>query len=244
MMNDQRVIILFVKYPEKGRVKTRLARTLGDEAAVDIYCRLVSRLIRILRGVSVEEVCICFDPLERSDEVEAWIRPIWQEAGAKLVTEGKSVNEPALVFRSQCEGDLGARLKSAFSEIFEENRGTGITQSRVLAIGSDCIEIDGQTFQATWESLETGDVVFGPTLDGGYYLVGMNSLHRELFEGIPWSTETTLEVSLQHARASGLQVAVLDEKHDIDTEEDWLRAEAKFFLGESGEQSDARAKAE
>lgn len=243
-MNDQRVIILFVKYPEKGRVKTRLARTLGDEAAVSIYCQLVSRLVRMLRKVDVEQVCVCFDPVEKGSEVEAWIRPIWLEAGGELDSEEITDNEPALIFRSQCEGDLGDRLKSAFGEIFEESRGAGITESRLVAIGSDCIEIDDQTFQSAWKSLATKDVVFGPTLDGGYYLVGMKSLHLALFEGIPWSTETTLEASLHQARKLELEFAVLEEKHDIDTEEDWRRAEAQFYLSDSGEQGDARVEAE
>jgi len=243
-MNDQRVIILFVKYPQKGRVKTRLARTLGEEQAVSIYCQLVSRLVHLLRGVDVEEVRICFDPAEKARDVEAWIRPIWLEAGGKLIAEGNSADEPTLVFRSQCEGDLGERLKFAFNEVFEGNRDSENFESRVLAIGSDCIEIDNRTFRSAWESLVTKDVVFGPTLDGGYYLLGMSSLHRALFEDIPWSTETTLEVSLQQACESGLEVAVLDEKYDIDTEEDWRRAEAKFFLSDSGEGNETKPVAE
>lgn len=225
MVNDQRIIILFVKYPEEGRVKTRLARTLGDEKAVSIYCQLVVWLIRMLRGVSVEEVRVCFDPADKRSEVEAWLRPLWIEAGEAFDAGKTSLDESALVFRPQCSGHLGERLKSAFSEVFEENESSGISKLRVLAIGSDCIEIDGHTFQQAWEFLQTKDVVFGPTVDGGYYLIGMKAAHPELFADIPWSTEMTLQVSLQRARESALESAVLDEKHDIDTEEDWRRVE-------------------
>jgi len=238
-VNAQRVIILFVKYPQPGRVKTRLALKLGDEAAVSIYRQLVDRLIHMLRGVKVEEIRVCFDPAEKHYEVEHWLKPIWLEAGMGLIADNDSDDEASLVFRPQCEGDLGERLKSAFSEVFQENEKAGICESRVIAIGSDCIELDEQTFQVAWEFLETKEVVFGPTPDGGYYLVGMKEPRLDLFENIPWSTDQTLEASLQRARKSGLEIAELDEKHDIDTEEDWSRAKAKFSLTDPDETDEA-----
>lgn len=225
MVNDKRIIILFVKYPQQGRVKTRLARTVGDEAAVHIYRQLVDHLIRLLRGLDFDEICISFDPVEKQAEVEQWIRPMWREAGRDLRAGGLSDKKPALVFRAQCEGDLGQRLELAFAAVFEENQQTGGFGARVIAIGSDCIEIDGQTFQQSWAALETNDLVFGPTFDGGYYLIGMNALHPDLFKGIPWSSERTLQASLQVANNLALKEVLLDEKHDIDTEEDWRRAE-------------------
>ncbi len=224
-MNDKRVIILLVKYPQKGRVKTRLAQTLGDEAAVAVYQRLVEHLIRLLRRVTVDEICISFDPAEKHSEIEDWIRPMWQQAGVGRVSGVVLDKEPTLGFCSQCEGDLGVRLKSAFGTVFEENKQAEGAGVQVIAIGSDCIEIDEGTFRATWEALATKEVVFGPTLDGGYYLVGMNSPHPELFEDIPWSSKMTLRASLQGASEAGLETALLDEKHDIDTEQDWRRAE-------------------
>ncbi len=222
-MKDRRIIILFVKYPQKGRVKTRLARTLGDDAAVSIYCQLVMGLVRMLRGVDVDEVRVCFDPEEKAREVEKWLSPIWEEAGEKPVSGNITAIGPALVFRPQCEGDLGARLKSAFGEVFQENGEAGMSGAQVVAIGSDCTEIDGETFQAAWDTLGIKDIVFGPTFDGGYYLVGMKRLYPELFTNIPWSEENTLKVSLQYAQEANREVGMLDEKHDIDTEEDWLR---------------------
>jgi len=238
-MNAQRVIILFVKYPQAGRVKTRLALKLGDEATVSIYRQLVDRLVQMLRRVKVEEIRVCFDPAEKHCEMEHWLQPIWQEAGVGLIADTDSGDEPSLVFRPQCEGDLGARLKSAFNEVFQENEKAGICESRVIAIGSDCIELDEQTFQTAWEFLETKEVVFGPAPDGGYYLVGMKEPRSDLFKNIPWSTDRTLEASLQRARESGLEIAQLDKKHDIDTEEDWLRAKAKFSLTDPDEKDDA-----
>jgi len=234
-MDDRRIIILFVKFPQPGQVKTRLARTVGDEVAVGIYRQLVMRLVRMLRRVDVEEVRICFDPAEKHLEIDRWLRPVWLTMGEEDSAGEEPVNETALVFRPQSTGDLGERLESAFSETFRESEEVGSSAARVIAIGSDCIEIDEGTFQGTWKALETRDVVFGPTADGGYYLIGMNLSHPVLFENIPWSTEKTLETSLKRAGESGLKVAVLDEKNDIDTEEDWHRAKA--MLGNGGESS-------
>lgn len=239
MVNDLRVIILLVKYPQPGQVKTRLARTLGNEAAVSIYRQLVVRLIRMLRRVSVEELRVCYDPAVKHKEIEDWLRPIWQDAGKELVSDKKCGTEATLIFRPQCEGDLGARLKLAFSQVLQENEQAGTSELQVLAIGSDCIEIDEQTFEMTWKALETKDVVFGPTPDGGYYLVGMKTFYPDLFENIPWSTEKTLEASLQRVRELNLKADMLDEKHDIDTEEDWLRAARIYSLmipSESGDE--------
>ncbi len=226
MVNDKQIIILFVKYPQRGRVKTRLARTLGDEAAVHIYRQLVEHLIRLLRGLDVDEICISFDPVEKQDEVENWIRPLWRQAGKDLLAGGLAGKTPELVFRAQCEGDLGKRLESGFAAAFSETGKAGGLGMQVIAIGSDCIEIDGETFQQSWAALQREDLVFGPTFDGGYYLIGMNALHPELFRGIPWSSERTLRASLQVARELALTEVLLDKKHDIDNEEDWRRAEA------------------
>ncbi len=225
MMNERRIIILFVKYPQQGRVKTRLARTVGDEEAVLIYRSLVTHLIGMLRETDADELCVSFDPVDKRAEVEAWIGGLWSaEKGGALATR------PALTFRAQCEGDLGERMETTFSEIFQQHEGAEMPAPFIVAMGSDCIELDGQTLQAAWQALRAKDVVFGPTVDGGYYLLAMKALQSVLFQDIPWSMEDTLEVSLQRCRDAGLQVELLDEKHDIDTEEDWQQQQG-FIVG-------------
>ncbi|MCF6311196.1 MAG: glycosyltransferase [Verrucomicrobiales bacterium] len=225
MMNERRVILLFVKYPLQGRVKTRLAKTMGAEAAVAIYKRLCERLIQLLRSLEVDEIRVCFDPPAMQQQTEQWLRPIWQKAGEESDEVCGARKEPELVFYPQAAGDLGDRLRAGFTGVFDQNRAAGNLAVRVVAIGSDCIEMDEETFQAAWSALQTEEVVFGPTFDGGYYLLGMNELQRSLLDRIPWSTESTLQVSLQKAKEQNLRVVLLDRKNDIDTEEDWRRAE-------------------
>lgn len=228
-MGKKRIIVIFVKYPQRGRVKTRLARAVGDGEAVGIYRNLVEYLIGMLRRVEADEVRVCFDPREKEDEIVGWLQPVWLAAGPEVLP-----GQPRLVFRPQCGGGLGARLESAFGEIFQEYGKDGDQAPKVVAVGSDCVEIDGGILQESWEALNSNDVVFGPARDGGYYLLGMKSPHRGLFENIPWSTEKTLEVSLDRAREAGLELALLDKKHDIDTEEDWRRFEKMFTHGNTG----------
>lgn len=220
--------MVFVKYPQRGKVKTRLARDLGDTVAVGIYRDLVEYLLGMLRRVDAAEVRICFDPREKQDKIIDWLRTVWQVAG---------VGGPKLVFRPQCGGDLGMRLGAAFDEVFQEHGTAG--RLKALVIGSDCIEIDGEVLQRSWDVLESRDVVFGPAADGGYYLLGMKSPHQGLFVNIPWSTDKALEVSLQRAGDAGLAVAMLDEKQDIDTVEDWCQF-AKMFPGGAIEQKDGQ----
>lgn len=226
MMSDRRVILLFVKYPQEGRVKTRLAQTMGAASAVAVYQRLLERLMRLLRKLEVDEIRVCFDPPAMKLQTEQWLQPIWQSAGQELDEAYAERNEADLVFYPQSAGDLGDRLRAGFAGVFEEKAVVVNADVRVVAIGSDCIEMDEGTFQAAWCALQTDEVVFGPTFDGGYYLLGMNKLQRSLFDQIPWSTGKTLQVSLQKAEEQGLSIVLLDKKNDIDTEEDWRRAEA------------------
>jgi rSAM/selenodomain-associated transferase 1 len=229
-MGEKRIIVIFVKYPQRGRVKTRLARALGDGVAVGIYRNLVEYLIGVLRRVDADEVRVCFDPREKEGEIVSWLQPVWLAAAAEVLPAG-----PRLVFRPQGGGELGVRMESAFGEVFREYGKDGNPAPKVVAVGSDCIEIDGEIFRESWDALDSDDVVFGPARDGGYYLLGMKSPHRGLFENIPWSTEKTLEVSLDRAREAGLAIALLDKKHDIDTEEDWRRFEKMFTHGGTGQ---------
>jgi glycosyltransferase A (GT-A) superfamily protein (DUF2064 family) len=106
-------------------------------------------------------------------------------------------------------GAIGARCRSG--------------ARRVLVIGTDCPEVSTALIETAFGRLDRADAVFGPAADGGYYLVGMKRPIRELFEAIPWGTAATLSTTLARARAAALEVALLDERRDIDTAEDWRR---------------------
>ncbi|MBI2925144.1 MAG: TIGR04282 family arsenosugar biosynthesis glycosyltransferase [Verrucomicrobia bacterium] len=187
-------LIIFVKAPRPGAVKTRLAETLGAVAACEAYCRLVESLLS--RLASLREVELRFTPDDAGAEIKRWLGPGWTA-------------------RPQGTGDLGTRLEAAFVEAFA--RGA----ERVVIIGSDCPRVTVEDVQAAWRALEEHDVVLGPATDGGYWLIGLRSRQRELFDGIAWSTSRVLAQTLARAQAAGLRVQRLRELSDVDTAEDW-----------------------
>ncbi len=114
----------------------------------------------------------------------------------------------------QANGDLGDRMKAAFTRAFEDH-------GRVLIIGSDCASLTTEIVEAGFAALDKSDFVMGPAMDGGYYLLGMNEYTPALFEAVPWSTETVGQMTLDRIKAMGKSCFLLPELSDIDFEEDW-----------------------
>lgn len=193
-MRQKRLLIVFVKAPRIGHVKTRLAQAVGPEAACLIYQLLADRVLTHLE--SLKTVQLRFSP----DDAEKEIRP-WRRKGWTLAAQGS--------------GHLGQRLTRAFSEAFD----AGFT--RVVAIGSDAPEVTQRDVEDAWSGLTTCDAVLGPTKDGGYWLIGLNKPVPKLFQRIPWSTDRVFQTTLKRARTARLRVHRLREMEDIDTEEDW-----------------------
>jgi rSAM/selenodomain-associated transferase 1 len=198
----EKAIILFVKDPQPGRVKTRLAAAVGEAEAAAIYKQLVEAVCRVIpQDCNVE---IFYDPPEKRVFIESWLR----------------TRLPARVrFFAQTAGDLGVRMAQAFAEVFTEGA------RKVAIIGSDCVELCAATFGEAWRALDTHDCVIGPSHDGGYYLLGLTAPRPRLFEGVAWSSATTLRDTLARARELGVSVHLLPELHDVDTEIDWRRAQ-------------------
>ena len=187
-------LVIFVKAPRPGTVKTRLAETLGAVAACDAYRQLVDRLLAQLS--SLRQVELRFTPHDADAEVKHWLRASWTA-------------------RPQGTGDLGARLPAAFAENFASGA------SRVVIIGSDYAAVTPADVQEAWGALELHDVVLGPARDGGYWLIGLRSPQPALFHDIAWSTSSVLAQTLARAQAAGLRVQRLRELTDVDTAEDW-----------------------
>ncbi|MDP6685636.1 MAG: TIGR04282 family arsenosugar biosynthesis glycosyltransferase, partial [Candidatus Omnitrophota bacterium] len=114
----------------------------------------------------------------------------------------------------QVKGDLGVRLSNAFQSIFKNGA------KRVVVIGSDSPTIDVRVIKKAFIELKTKDCVIGPSKDGGYYLLGLSSYHKEIFQGISWSTDKVFKETLDRLNASGLSLSTLEEGFDIDTVED------------------------
>ena len=114
----------------------------------------------------------------------------------------------------QAEGDLGKKMQAAFAELFDAG------YRKAIIIGSDCPGLQASHVQQAFDALAKHDVVIGPAADGGYYLLGMNRLHDQLFQAKSWSTETVYRETLADAEAMGLSHYVLPMLHDVDTVED------------------------
>ena len=192
-------LIVFLKQPRPGGVKTRLVPALGAATAAELYRVLAEEVLRATIPPKGEyETLVFFAPSEEAEAMRAWL--------------------PGLRLRAQSAGDLGARMSAAFARAFE--RGA----ERVAIIGTDTVGVTGDVVAGALGALADADVVVGPAYDGGYYLLALSQPHPDLFEGIAWSTATVLEETLRRAAAAGLRVQKRPVLRDVDTLDD-LRAE-------------------
>lgn len=191
------LLLVFVKAPRPGRVKTRLARDVGAETAARIYRRMGRAVVDAVSD-GPWKVRIYYTPTDAEEEVRDWLF----EGGA----------EP-LEMADQSPGDLGERMRRALEE------GLGEAE-RVCVIGTDAPDLDAGLVDVAFRSLEGHDVVLGPALDGGYYLLGLRAPQPELFREIPWSTDQVLNRTLERAAGLGLTCALLPSLSDVDTLED------------------------
>lgn len=197
-------LIVFARAPEAGRVKTRLAASVGPERALAVYRELAERVAESVAPRAPGEpydATVCFTPDGAGAEMRRWL-------GERFAYE------------AQLEGDLGERMAGAITRRF------AVGARRVVVVGTDCPGVTAEVVAAAFAWLAHVDVVFGPALDGGYYLVGVRRRAPLPFDGVPWSSERTLDVSLARARAAGLTVALLEPLRDVDTLDDleaWRR---------------------
>ncbi len=198
------VIVLMLKAPRLGQVKTRLGSALGEAAALEVYRQLAERQVAALPPNW--SGAVHFAPADAEAEMKAWL-------------QGR---HPALHFVAQGAGDLGQRLAAAVAAEF--SRGP----EGVLVIGGDCPDLDGATLVAAADTLGSCDVVLGPARDGGYYLIGLRQPRPALFSGIAWSTPAVLEETREIARRSGLAIRLLATLEDVDDMESLARARARW----------------
>jgi uncharacterized protein len=188
---------LFLKAPILGTVKTRLARAMGEEAALEAYQDLVEFLLNRIRTHSVH---IHY----AADDVDTMIH--WLGTG--------------YFYEQQVGFSLGERLIHAMKTEFENKT------TRLLFLGGDCPYVNYERLTEAYAVLDSRDVVIGPAIDGGYYLIGVKENRPELFQQIDWGTERVLEQTLANCRKVGVSVALLPEESDVDDFESWQTAKA------------------
>ena len=189
-------VIVFARAPERGQVKTRLAATLGDDAALALYTRLGARVIASLAHHIARrfDVVVAFTPAHREADVRAWA-------------------PDADAYVPQCEGDLTAKLSHATREAFEGGA------AAVVLVGTDCLAVDGARVDLALDALDGCDAALGAAHDGGYYLLAM-ARKLSLFEGVPWSTDAVAEATRARLRAARATWAELPVERDLDTADD------------------------
>lgn len=193
---DDRCLLFFIKYPEKGRVKTRLAASIGDERALKLYKTILLNTLSLLnQGTFLSYLCVY--PAEALGNFKKWL------------------GEDYLYIPQQGE-DLGERMKNGFLEAFAMNF------KRVLLIGSDIPDLPLGYIEEAFVSLKEKEVVIGPSFDGGYYLIGFKdeTFSLQVFKGIPWGTERVLEQTTKRLEREGRTIHFLPPLRDMDTIED------------------------
>ena len=188
----KQLLIVFIKNPILGKVKTRLAASLGDQKALRVYKKLLDHTLRITGNLEYDKIVYYSDFVPEQDE--------WLSAGFK---QGLQIGQ-----------DLGQKMKNAFDEGFRAG------YSRIVIIGSDCFELTSYHISKAFDNLENSNVVLGPATDGGYYLLGMTELFENVFENKKWSTDSVLRDTIKNLTDSNIKFNLLEQLNDIDTESD------------------------
>ena len=184
-----------IKYPEPGRVKTRLAGDIGSEKAALICREIAERVMKQTIPVAAEyDRFVFYDPPERIQDFLSWL--------------------PSEKFITQTGSDVGERMDNAIRYLLENGA------EKAVITGADIPELTSRIVMQAFEMLDHADVVVGPAHDGGYYLIGMKSPMSELFRNIPWSTGDVFSETVRALKYSGKSYGVLPVLSDLDTIED------------------------
>ena len=205
-MSVKSIILLFIKAPVRGQVKSRLAAAIGNETALELYKNFILDIIDTVNKTGYP-FRICYYPPDAGAEVSSWL------AGQYRIMP-------------QHGGDLGERMENAFTRCFSEGF------ERAILIGSDLPDLTPAVLQEAMSSLAENDVVIGPASDGGYYLIGFHKLTLlpRVFHAIPWSTGTVFQETTAILQNSSLSMHQAPKWNDVDTVED-LRALCKRSKG-------------
>ncbi len=191
-MKDKKLLIVFVKNPIAGKVKTRLASSIGEEKTLEVYEALLAHTLNISKPLGSDKVVYYSDFISSNDQ--------WETFGFTQELQGGD--------------DLGQKMSRAFNTSFRQG------YNSVVIIGSDCYELTTAIIQQAFDALNKTDVIVGPAKDGGYYLLGMKTFFGELFRNKTWSSEGLLRETLTNIKELNLSYSLLQELRDIDNEED------------------------
>ncbi|NEN88691.1 MAG: glycosyltransferase [Okeania sp. SIO3H1] len=202
---EHQQLIIFTRYPEPGKTKTRLIPALGAEGAANLQ--------RQMTETTVKKANKLFDFISLSVEVR------FVGGDLQLI---KNWLGSDLKYQEQGIGDLGERMARGFQSAF--NRG----MKSVVIIGIDCPSLTPEIILQAFTKLTKSDVIIGPATDGGYYLIGLRKLTPELFQGINWGTSEVLSKTVAIAQSLKLVIDYLPKLSDIDRPEDLEKSQFKI----------------
>ena len=186
------LLLIFVKNPILGQVKTRLAATVGEARALEIYQKLLDHSAKITIELPIDKVVFYSNFIDNND--------IWDQKHYQK--------------QLQTQGDLGQKMSDAFEWGFQSG------YKEICIIGSDCYELNPEIIMSGFQELSTHDAVLGPTRDGGYYLLGLKKLRGELFQNKNWGTDSVATDTLNDLIELDLDYRTLETLNDVDTEDD------------------------
>lgn len=194
------LLLIFVKNPVAGEVKTRLAATIGNLNALQIYKTLLAHTRSVALNVNCDRQVWYSSKVDRRDAWEA-------DKFDKKLQQGS---------------DLGERMAYAFQQGFENK------YEKIVIIGSDCAELSHNHIKSAFETLDDYDAVLGPSKDGGYYLLGLTGYQPEVFKDVEWSTPEVYAQTVDTFRQSNISYQVLETLNDIDTIDDLRESSLKI----------------
>jgi rSAM/selenodomain-associated transferase 1 len=202
------ILLTFVRLPVPGEVKTRLAKRIGPVPASDLYRAMAEWVFARTKSPApgVWRRWACFSPRAALVAVTTWLKT-------------HRIDH----FLPQAPGDLGVRLMAATGAAFHAKA------SRVVVIGTDCLEIDQAVVEEAFEALDDHDIAVIPAHDGGYTLLGLRAYQPKLFQRIPWSTDQVLAATLSRAKELKLSVHTFPTMHDIDRPDDLVQLPPAFL---------------
>ncbi len=192
---SKQAIIIFTKYPEPGKVKKRLAKSIGMQKAFAVYHFLLKNILEQAQKNNADK--FLFIDRQNNNNIA---HPAFAPYGFQEY--------------KQQGAHLGEKMANAFRLIFEQ----GYTQ--ILLVGSDIYELNNALFEQAFVALQRVDVVLAPANDGGYYLIGMNRLHTSLFRFEKWSHSKVFSDTVNKIKQEKLTCFILPKRIDIDTVED------------------------
>jgi len=202
MKKNDTALILFARNPDLGRVKSRLSAALGEKKALLVYERLLSHTLKVAGDHDSDKFIFLSEYLQESL---------------------KCTNSVQLL---QSGSDLGERMENAVKKI------CGMGFEKICIIGADCPDISCEILNDAFKALDKSDAVFGPSHDGGYYLIGLTRLIPHIFSDIEWGTDSVLETTLSKLDASKISFQLLKKLYDIDTYEDIIVSKHSEILND------------